>query len=388
MKNFKGIIRVLVFYICVVLWPFGPESYSSSKPASDDIFVNTVAPATDGDEEPQPVEEVELSAIQLFNMGIEEYKKENFAAAWDFFKQSAEKGDPDAQFRAGELCYYGKGVAQNYTEALKWFRKGAAQNEVWSQYYIGFMYEKGQGVTKNLSEAKKWYKKAAVQGHEDSKKRLKEVNETLAANIGSSTTGQTAGNSAQRNRTLNYFSTGFMTNGQGGWISSGSGAAKAFTISDTKIINGDGDSFVYTGELALFNIPVSVYACTTNNRMFILRNGNELMYALTDYGLFLSELQQVGVANRRLSRNTISGYYNAGSTTFQPGSIPSNNAQPRQQSRKVCTLCNGWGKWKIQYAPRYGGVNTPREWCEICGKYDYLHHHEPCSACGGSGYVQ
>lgn len=385
--------------ICIVLCPFTPKGYCSSLASPDDIFVNNVAPATDDDEdngEPQPVEVVELSAIELFNMGIEEYQKDNFAAAWDLFKQSADKGDPDAHYRLGEMSYYGKGMAQNYTEALKWFRKGAEQNEVWSQYYIGFMYEHGQGVSENLSEAAKWYKKAVAQGHVDAQKRLKKVNESVDANTRSKS-GQTvaasnsrpqnnSGKNAQNSQTINYFSTGFMTNGSGGWISGGSSPAKSFTISDTKIINGDGDSYTYTGQMALFNIPVSVYVCATNNKNFILRCGDELMYALTDYGLFLSELQQVGAQNRQLSHNTISGYYNSGSMTFPSGSASSDRAQPRQQSRKVCTLCNGWGKWKIKYAPQYGSVNTPREWCEICGKYDYLHHHETCSACGGSGY--
>lgn len=73
-----------------------------------------------------------------------------------------------------------------------------------------------------------------------------------------------------------------------------------------------------------------------------------------------------------------------------PSYRSNNNTQgtsQQQNVRRKCSLCNGWGKWKIVYASQYSGAKQTY-WCEQCGKYDYIHHHETCTSCGGTGYVR
>ena len=60
-------------------------------------------------------------------------------------------------------------------ESAKWYREAAELDYVSAQYNMGLIYEYAKGVEKNISEAKKWYQKAADKGHEDAKKRLKNL---------------------------------------------------------------------------------------------------------------------------------------------------------------------------------------------------------------------
>ena len=89
---------------------------------------------------------------------------QNYAEAVKWFRQAAEQGHPKAQYILGYCYEYGDGVPQNSAEALKWWRKAAEQGHASAQYYLGYCYEYGFGVPQNYTEAVKWYRKAAEQG--------------------------------------------------------------------------------------------------------------------------------------------------------------------------------------------------------------------------------
>ena len=92
----------------------------------------------------------------------------------DKYRQAAEQGDAEAQFKLG-LCYYkGEGVPQNYAEAVKWYRKAAGQGYAQAQYNLGECYHKGEGVPKNYFAAVKWFRKAAEQGNALAQNKLGE----------------------------------------------------------------------------------------------------------------------------------------------------------------------------------------------------------------------
>jgi TPR repeat protein len=84
-------------------------------------------------------------------------------------KAKAEKGDPEAQFRLGELFSHGlievdgKFVKQvkNKKEAIKWFSKAAEQNYQLASLQLGELFLKD----KEYSEAMKWLRKAADFGY-------------------------------------------------------------------------------------------------------------------------------------------------------------------------------------------------------------------------------
>jgi len=68
-----------------------------------------------------------------------------------------------AQYRLGNMYYYGHGVEKNLVEAVRWFRKAAEYDR--AQYMLGLSYANGNGVEKNLVAAARWYRKAAEQGY-------------------------------------------------------------------------------------------------------------------------------------------------------------------------------------------------------------------------------
>ena len=78
---------------------------------------------------------------------------------------SAEQGDAKAEFRLGDIYYYGQGVTQDYSEALHWYHKAADQGDTRALYEIGYMYDLGQGVPQDYTEALRWYRKVADQGY-------------------------------------------------------------------------------------------------------------------------------------------------------------------------------------------------------------------------------
>lgn len=81
--------------------------------------------------------------------------------------QSAESGDPKAQFELGRAYEDGKGVPQDDSRAVEWFRKSAEQGNAQAQNSLGVMFAQGRGVTRDREEAVRWYRKAAKQGQPD-----------------------------------------------------------------------------------------------------------------------------------------------------------------------------------------------------------------------------
>lgn len=85
-------------------------------------------------------------------------------AKW--WREDAEKGDSESQYRLGISYEYGYGVPQDTTEAIKWYRKAAEQGNVDAQSGLSLMYLHGLGVAKNIDEGRKWCQLAANQGDE------------------------------------------------------------------------------------------------------------------------------------------------------------------------------------------------------------------------------
>ena len=78
----------------------------------------------------------------------------------------AEKGDPDAQFRLGELYEEGDIVERDFGKAIEAYRKAAEQGHSGAQYALAHNYHLGSGVTQDMAAAMVWYRKAALQGDE------------------------------------------------------------------------------------------------------------------------------------------------------------------------------------------------------------------------------
>jgi hypothetical protein len=80
-------------------------------------------------------------------------------------KQSAEKGNPAAQYNLGLLA--AEEDPPNWPEAAKWFAQSAEKGMAEAQYNLGLLYSEGKGVERNVVTAGSWYVKAASQGYAD-----------------------------------------------------------------------------------------------------------------------------------------------------------------------------------------------------------------------------
>ena len=130
----------------------------------------------------------------------------------------AEQGNPEAQYKVGEMYETGKGVQKNVATALTWFEKAAAQDHEKAgykllyldiktnglnnnsktqlgilrqesasgnpdaQYYLGKMYATGVGVPKSLNNALTWLNKATFNGVSEAEHEAITVEEQLARN--------------------------------------------------------------------------------------------------------------------------------------------------------------------------------------------------------------
>jgi TPR repeat protein len=77
----------------------------------------------------------------------------------------AEKGDPDAQIRLGEIYRTSFVVRRSLTTALKWFRLAAESGSTEAQYKLAGMFEHGHGTPQDYVNAAKWFRQAADNGH-------------------------------------------------------------------------------------------------------------------------------------------------------------------------------------------------------------------------------
>lgn len=105
-----------------------------------------------------------------YNGGRGVPKSSGEAAKW--YRKSAEQGNAEAQNSLGDCYAYGDGVMSSYAEAVKWWRKSAEQGNSWGQYHLGWSYVRGEGVEQSYAEAAKWYQKSAEQGHAGAQSRL------------------------------------------------------------------------------------------------------------------------------------------------------------------------------------------------------------------------
>lgn len=93
--------------------------------------------------------------------------KKDYKQAVNWFRKSAEQGNPLAQCNLGWCYETGNGVTKDYNQAVDWYRKSAEQGEAVAQRNLGMCYEYGYGVEKDYNQAVNWYRKSAEQGHAD-----------------------------------------------------------------------------------------------------------------------------------------------------------------------------------------------------------------------------
>ena len=138
------------------------------------------------------------------------------AGVFRFQIKLAEQGNPEAQYKVGEMYELGKGVSRDMGKATEWYQKAAGKGHLKAsykmlfldikakglntgskaqvaalrkeasggnadaQYFLGKMYAAGVGVPKNLNKSISWYNKAAFNGIPEAEHEAIAVEEELA----------------------------------------------------------------------------------------------------------------------------------------------------------------------------------------------------------------
>ena len=90
--------------------------------------------------------------------GLEAYEREDFVTAFDLWSGAARNGDPEAQYRLGQLYQRGQGVIANLPDAVLWYCRAAEQGHAEAQYQLSLVYQRGYGGQTGLGE---WFRVAA-----------------------------------------------------------------------------------------------------------------------------------------------------------------------------------------------------------------------------------
>ncbi len=101
----------------------------------------------------------EVAMMYLKGRGVQTDETKGLA----YLKKAADKGDAKAITRLGIISYKGEVGKPDYKKAVS-LLNSVSGNSVLAQYYLGEMYAAGAGVKKDYATAIDWYKKAAAGG--------------------------------------------------------------------------------------------------------------------------------------------------------------------------------------------------------------------------------
>lgn len=133
-----------------------------------------------------------------YNLGVNAYKKKDYAEAAAQWKKSVARGNADAMNNLGFLLYYGYGVTKDLEAAIGLWRAASFAGTSEAQWHLGNAYQTGVGVEKDAAKAYAWYrcaietastkirsKAADSEGEadilEDAQESLQQLSETITA---------------------------------------------------------------------------------------------------------------------------------------------------------------------------------------------------------------
>lgn len=77
-----------------------------------------------------------------------------------YFTYSAQSGDSDGEFKVGNAYFKGLGVEPDFGKAAYWLEKSARKDNCWAYAPLGYCYLKGKGLQQSYSAALQWLNKA------------------------------------------------------------------------------------------------------------------------------------------------------------------------------------------------------------------------------------
>ncbi len=97
------------------------------------------------------------------------------------YQESAEDGEPDAQYKLGLLYLTGNGALQDFDEAAKWLKRAAEQGYALAQYELGLIYRTGYGFAIDHVQSYVWLNLAAAAGIQQAVTARDEVMRSLSS---------------------------------------------------------------------------------------------------------------------------------------------------------------------------------------------------------------
>ena len=90
--------------------------------------------------------------------------QQDFAQSAEWFRKSAQAGNPLAMMSMGSIYENGRGVEKDNAQAIDWYRKAANAGNVQGMLALGRAYRDGIGVQKDDAQALTWFRQATVHG--------------------------------------------------------------------------------------------------------------------------------------------------------------------------------------------------------------------------------
>ncbi len=100
-------------------------------------------------------------ASELNSQGINEYKKQNYGKAFEYFLEAAKNDDAWGMYNVGTAYRDAEGVNLDLEKAFFWIKKAAQKGIVDAMFETGKMYYRGEGTKKDVIQSFAWCKKAA-----------------------------------------------------------------------------------------------------------------------------------------------------------------------------------------------------------------------------------
>jgi TPR repeat protein len=98
-----------------------------------------------------------------YKSGIAAYQAKDYVKAREYLLPEAEKGNPDAQTKLGEMYQKGYGVPADGVKAVQWYTKAAELNFVPALTALLYVYEFGaKGVPEDQAKTAEWRSKLAA----------------------------------------------------------------------------------------------------------------------------------------------------------------------------------------------------------------------------------
>jgi TPR repeat protein len=116
--------------------------------------------------------ERQLGIIYVLRHAGPDLSRKWFEKALGWYRQTAERGDSEAETVMGDFYAFGWAVDQDFTQARQWYQKAAKQGHARAENNLGWLSQWGLGGKRDYRAAMRSYLKAAAEGNAVAKTNL------------------------------------------------------------------------------------------------------------------------------------------------------------------------------------------------------------------------